>query len=246
MVPTSPPSDPQPDLSRLAALPPLAAGPHAPDEGQACLLEAVAFVAGEPWSDRPACVCPVLADFGRAWNDRLPDGLRDDVLRPLVPRLVGTRTTPEVARAREALAFDWLLRNHLAYWLHEAGFTLQAEALESLPAITAAPLSPAALDALHAATISAGFAVALIGAETRQAATDATFTPAGTTPGLPIEPAFRELRWAATAAAAAAAAVVVGDVGFVAARDRLASRKRDRIGPTLRLFEAMIDLRAEG
>lgn len=36
------------------------------ESGEACLLEAVAYVAGEPLSDSPPCVCPVLASFGRA------------------------------------------------------------------------------------------------------------------------------------------------------------------------------------
>ena len=34
-----------------------------------CLLEVVSMVAGEPFGDRPKCVCPVLAAFGRSWND---------------------------------------------------------------------------------------------------------------------------------------------------------------------------------
>ncbi len=49
-------------------------GSHEPnDTGHMCLLEAVAWVAGEKWSDQPQCVDPVLAAFGRAWNDGLDD-----------------------------------------------------------------------------------------------------------------------------------------------------------------------------
>ena len=50
----------------------LAVGAHAsPDDGM-CLLEAVAYVVGEPFSDHPECVSTVIAAFGRSWNDCLP------------------------------------------------------------------------------------------------------------------------------------------------------------------------------
>ncbi len=49
----------------------LKSGSHEPDSGEMCLLEAVAYIADEPWSDHPKCVCPVLAAFGRSWNDGL-------------------------------------------------------------------------------------------------------------------------------------------------------------------------------
>lgn len=41
----------------------LAHGKHGSPEGGLCLLEAVAYVAGEPHSDHPACVSPVIAAF---------------------------------------------------------------------------------------------------------------------------------------------------------------------------------------
>ena len=70
---------------RLAALPPLSAGAHETEHEGACVMEAVAYVAGEPWSDKPACACPVLGAFLRTWNDHLPtDADRDRLLRPLM------------------------------------------------------------------------------------------------------------------------------------------------------------------
>ena len=73
---------------RLAALPPLSKGAHKHEDEGACVMEAVAYVAGEPWTDRPACACPVISAFMRAWNDDLPtDADRDRLLRPLIPRL---------------------------------------------------------------------------------------------------------------------------------------------------------------
>ena len=43
----------------------LKAGQHSTFDDGACLLEAVSYIAGEPFSDHPKCVCPVLATFGR-------------------------------------------------------------------------------------------------------------------------------------------------------------------------------------
>src|SRR3954453_23724766 len=54
---------------------------------RACLLEAVAFVAGEPWSDSPSCTSPVLGTFGRSLNDVLPDDRRQQ-LKPYILRLI--------------------------------------------------------------------------------------------------------------------------------------------------------------
>ena len=46
--------------SRLAEVATLSSGGHGGiDEGM-CVMEAVAYVAGEPWSDAPACACPVI------------------------------------------------------------------------------------------------------------------------------------------------------------------------------------------
>ena len=42
-------------------------GHNGPSEGH-CLLEAVSMFAGESFCDRPECVCPVLAAFGRSWR----------------------------------------------------------------------------------------------------------------------------------------------------------------------------------
>src|SRR5688572_3642961 len=85
-------------------------GAHQPD-GEMCLLEAVAYVAGEPWSDHPECVSEVLGTFGRAWNDALPDdATRTRLLGPFITRLVGTRASADVEERRAWMALDWLVR----------------------------------------------------------------------------------------------------------------------------------------
>ncbi len=82
------------DLARFE----LKRGSHArPDDGL-CVLEAVAWFEGEPHSDHPSCVCPVLAHFCRALNDRL--GERRQELIAYIPRLANTVGGQEAVQAR--------------------------------------------------------------------------------------------------------------------------------------------------
>ena len=120
---------------RIAHFGPLASGAHEPN-GEACVMEAVAFVAGEPWSDHPQCACPVISIFLRAWNDALPDDERDQLLRPLIPRLINTRGSTALEKRRALMAADWLIRVHTPAWLRLAGLTAHADALSALPEIT--------------------------------------------------------------------------------------------------------------
>lgn len=69
----------------------LTVGDHKSPADGLCVMEAVALFAGERHGDWPACVCPVLIEFGRVLNDTTPDQWRTDLLLPLVPVLVGTR-----------------------------------------------------------------------------------------------------------------------------------------------------------
>jgi len=71
------------------ALPTLSAGVHRPDEGKACVMEYVALLAGEEWTDAPACTHPALARAAQVVNDRLADEDRH-LLVPLIGRLFGT------------------------------------------------------------------------------------------------------------------------------------------------------------
>ena len=120
----------------LSKIPPLASGAHKSIKQGACVMEAVSYVAGKPWSDCPECVCPVLGAFLRSWNDSLSDDERDTLLRPLILDLVGTRSTSEVEQRRATMAVDWLIREHTPAWLRLAGLTTHADALASMPEIT--------------------------------------------------------------------------------------------------------------
>ena len=67
------------DLDNLTLL----HGTHESAADGVCLMEAVAWLAGEPHSDHPACSDVALAAYGRSLNDRLEDDERQ-LLKPLV------------------------------------------------------------------------------------------------------------------------------------------------------------------
>jgi hypothetical protein len=77
----------------------LSAGRHrSPDDG-ACAMELASMLAGEPFSDRPASVCPVVAGFLRSYNDHVDDRRRQDLYR-YAARVVGTRADRHAERRR--------------------------------------------------------------------------------------------------------------------------------------------------
>lgn len=147
---------------RLAKIDALHNGAHvAPPNGHvvACVMEAVAYIAGEPWSDHPECACPVIASFMRSWNDALPDEERTALLLPLVPKLVGTRGSRALEQRRSLMAADWLVRTHTPAWLRLAGLTQQADILAGLPEITSISQVPSirgALEAVRKDAVAAG------------------------------------------------------------------------------------------
>lgn len=81
------------------SLPSLTAGAHDADSGEACVMEYVSVLAGEPWSDRPECTHPILAHEARTANDLLDDADRPRLV-PLVGRLFGTSDDSAELRAR--------------------------------------------------------------------------------------------------------------------------------------------------
>src|SRR5438552_7711177 len=101
----------------------LETGIHADIETGACAMEFVSYIASEPWSDRPLCVCPILGAFMRAWNDGLPDDERDGVLKPIIPLLIGTRSSDTLSERRALMAADWLVHVHAPTWQRVAGTT---------------------------------------------------------------------------------------------------------------------------
>jgi hypothetical protein len=169
-------------------------GNHEELDRQYCVMEATAYVAGEPWSDHPQCACPVITSFMISWNDGLPTNAdRDRLLKPFIPRLVGSRSTDAVAERRSYLALDWLVRVYTPQWLDLVP-TLREHAaqLRGLEQITDLAGSIAARAAVRVAAGEAAWEAA--GAAAGEAAWEAAWEAAGAA------------AWEAAGAAAGAAA----------------------------------------
>ena len=165
-----------------------------PDSGM-CLLEAAALFAGEPFSDAPMCVDPVIAEFGRSWNDGMRSNAEREQLKQYIPLIVGTAGSLELSEKRSWMAFDWLVRVHVPAWLAlTPSLVSHAQALAALPEIasgvqadTARPRLAAAGDAARDAAWPAARDAAWAAA--RDAAWDAAWATRSQ-----IEPTVRTLQ----------------------------------------------------
>jgi hypothetical protein len=70
------------------------------------VVELASLIAQEEFSDRPQCVCPVIAAFLRGWNDRAPYAERQR-LSPYAARIVGSRAGNGVTRERRDMCLRW-------------------------------------------------------------------------------------------------------------------------------------------
>jgi hypothetical protein len=93
-------------------------GGHSARDQGVCLMEAVAWAAGEPHSDHPRCVSPVLTSMGMRLNDNLDDTERQQ-LKPYIFKVIGTRGDGKDP-ARRRMARDWLMTSALPEWLELA------------------------------------------------------------------------------------------------------------------------------
>ena len=162
------------DQSRLAQAMnwSIKSGGHEPDQiqnGEACVMEIAAYVAGLPLSDEPDCTCRVIGAFLRSWNDSLPnDAERDRLLKPLITEIIGTRSTPAVEDRRSYMALDWLIRVHTPAWLdrveslktHAIALRDHEEIADLAGAVAAGEKVRAARDAARAAACDAAWGAA--------------------------------------------------------------------------------------
>ena len=189
-----------------------------------CIMEAVAFVAGESWSDSPACASPVVAAFLRSWNDALSDEDRDRLLPAAawVPRLVGSRGDDATEKRRAYLALDWLLRVHTPAWLELVpALAPHAAALRALPEIVDMTTDGRAGDTVRAARDAAGVAAWDAWDAARDAARDAAGVAARDAAGVAAWDAAWDAAEAAARAAAEAEWAAAWDAAWDAARDAL-------------------------
>jgi hypothetical protein len=215
-------------LQRLAqvAVTPLGKGSHDGLEDGMCVMEAAAYVAGEPWSDNPLCACPTITDLMVSWNDSLPsDAERDRLLKPLIPLLVGTRSTPAVEARRSYMALDWLIRVNTPKWLDlRPELTQHAEALRGLDEV-------ADLAGAKAAGVLVRAARAAAWAAAGDAALDAAWAAARASVGAAAGDAALDAAWAAALDAAWAAA---WDAALDAALDAARAAARASVGAAAR------------
>jgi len=84
----------------------LSKGKHrSPDDG-ACVMELSSMLAGEPFTDHPISVCPVIGALLRSYNDPIDDRRRQD-LYTYAATVVGSRSSLGVERARAERLVAW-------------------------------------------------------------------------------------------------------------------------------------------
>ena len=91
-------------------LPRLNRGAHREDSGGACAMEAATWLAGEPWSDRPRSVHPVVAQVARTVND----GVCDEERQTLWPLIVASLDTARPRHPVLSLRLSWCAGKALA------------------------------------------------------------------------------------------------------------------------------------
>src|SRR5579875_2233414 len=226
-------------------------GLHRDRQEGLCLMEAVAWFAGEPHTDRPACVSPLLAAAGRTLNDELPDARRQELV-PLIPRLAWT-AGDGLDERRGYMALDWVVRVWAPAWLDGAGLTVQAAALRSLRPVTgraAVAAARVALEVQQAASAARAAAWAAAGDAAGDAGGNAVRVAAQVAEWDAVqaaEAAARDAVWAAAqdAAEAAAARDAVQDAAeaaaaWAAARDALAPTASQLQDSAISLYRRMI------
>ncbi len=84
----------------------LGKGKHSTPEEGACVMELASMLAGEPFTDHPASVCPVIGSFLRSYNDTIDDGRRQ-TLYEYASRVVGSRGSRRAQQERADRLAAW-------------------------------------------------------------------------------------------------------------------------------------------
>jgi hypothetical protein len=90
------------DIQPPTLLPMLSRGKHRSPRKGACFMELASLLAGERWSDHPACTHPLLAAVARHVNDSTSDAGRQR-LAELIPSVIGLNSDDLRVDARIAL-----------------------------------------------------------------------------------------------------------------------------------------------
>jgi hypothetical protein len=84
----------------------LSKGKHTSPEDGACVMELASMLAGEPFTDHPVSVCPVIGSFLRAYNDSIGD-VRRQALYEYASKVVGSRGAQRTQQARAGRLAQW-------------------------------------------------------------------------------------------------------------------------------------------
>jgi hypothetical protein len=97
----------------------LGKGKHSTPEEGACVMELASMLAGEPFTDHPASVCPVIGSFLRSYNDSIDDDRRQ-ALYEYASRVVGSRGSRRAQQERADRLAEWaqdMQRSRRAWFL---------------------------------------------------------------------------------------------------------------------------------
>jgi hypothetical protein len=94
----------------------LVSGKHTSPTHGACVMELASMLAGEPFTDHPQCVCPVVGAVLRQYNDWIDDRRRQD-LYEYAARVVGSYDEALV-EPRIDLVLEWTQETRQRRWLH--------------------------------------------------------------------------------------------------------------------------------
>jgi hypothetical protein len=86
----------------------LTTGNHLTREDGLCVMEAVAWVAGETHTDMPKCVSPVISRYCQGLNDEGNEEVRER-LKPYIYKVIGT-ASPELDLKRAFIVADYAVR----------------------------------------------------------------------------------------------------------------------------------------
>lgn len=125
-------------------VPILSAGRHRNPRRGACFMEFASYLAGERWSDHPACTHPSLAALARDVNDLAGDEMRQRLV-PLIHRVVGLNGTSPLISTTIALR---AATHAIPIASMERQRALAAGILTVLPEVASVALVAAAREAL--------------------------------------------------------------------------------------------------
>jgi hypothetical protein len=103
----------------------LGRGKHTSPSDGACVMELASMLGGEPFSDHPRSVCPVIGSLLRAYNDSVDSARRQD-LYACAAKVVGSAADDDVQRARAQHLRRWAQLRRPRHWTLWLGSGLRA------------------------------------------------------------------------------------------------------------------------